>query len=63
MMNSAVRGKSAADPIDDVGDVRGAAADEDRHPGRRRERAAGVAQVARPAPGPRRGSGRTAWSA
>ncbi len=31
-------------PVDDVGDVRGAAPDEDRHAGRRRERAAGRAQ-------------------
>ena len=41
MMNSAVRGKSARDPVDDVGDVGRAAADQDRHPGRWRERAAG----------------------
>ena len=33
-----------ADPVDDVGDVRRAAPDEDRHPGRRRERPAGRAQ-------------------
>ena len=45
-MNSAVRGKSARDAVDDVGDVRRAAADEDRHPGRRRERARRAAQVA-----------------
>ena len=44
MMNRAVRGKSAPHPVDDVGDVRGAASDQDRHAGRRRERAAGRAQ-------------------
>ena len=45
-MNRAVRGKSARDPVDDVGHVGRAAADEDGRPGRRRERAARVAQVA-----------------
>ena len=60
MMNSAVRGKSARDPVDDVGDVGGAATDQDGHPGRRRERAARAAGGRRPAPGPRRGSARTA---
>ncbi len=39
MMNRAVRGKSARDPVDDVGHVGRAAADQDGHPGRRRQRA------------------------
>ena len=45
MMNSAVRGKSAAHAIDHVGHVGGAAPDERRHPGRRGERPTRCSEV------------------
>ena len=44
MMNRARAREVGPDPVDDVGDVRRATPDEDRHPGRRRERPAGRAQ-------------------
>ena len=52
MMNSAVRGKSAPDPVDDVRDIGRPAADEDRHAGRRGERAAPGRAGPRPAARP-----------